>query len=131
MSYITIFLQLFVAFGLLNVWLIRRSKKTEYRGSNADSLKDEFIAYGLPLWFYYVIGFIKISSAFLLIFGFWIPSLVFPTALIIIFLMLGAVLMHIKVKDPLKKMLPALIMLIFSIGICVGSFYHMISPSVG
>lgn len=131
MSYITIFLQLFVAFGLLNVWLVRRSKKTEYRGSNADSLKDEFIAYGLPLWFYYVIGFIKISSAFLLILGFWIPSLVFPTALIIIFLMLGAVLMHIKVKDPLKKMLPALIVLIFSIGICVGSFYHMISPPVG
>lgn len=125
MSYITILLQLFVAFGLLNVWLVRRSKKTPYRGSNADSLKDEFIAYGLPLWFYYVIGFIKISSAFLLILGFWIPSLVFPTALIIIFLMLGAVLMHIKVKDPLKKMLPALIMLIFSIGICVGSFYHL------
>ena len=56
MSYITIFLQLFVAFGLLNVWLIRCNKKTTYRGSNACSLKDEFTAYGLPLWSFYVIG---------------------------------------------------------------------------
>jgi hypothetical protein len=33
--------------------------------------------------------------------------------------MLGAVCMHMKVSDPLKKSLPALIMLIFSIIICV------------
>ena len=49
MGYITIFFQLFVAFGLLNVWLIRCYKKNPYRGSNACSLKDEFTAYGLPL----------------------------------------------------------------------------------
>jgi hypothetical protein len=32
--------------------------------------------------------------------------------------------MHIKVRDPVKKFLPALIMLFCSIGICLGSLYH-------
>ncbi len=121
MSYITISLQLFVAFGLLNVWLVRCNKKTSYRGYNASSLKDEFAAYGLPLWSFYLIGFIKISSSILLLLGLWIPFLVFPAALVISFMMIGAVWMHIKIGDPVKKLLPALIMLFCSIGICLGS----------
>ena len=121
MDVITKFLQLFVAFGLLNVWIIRRNKGTPYRGANSDSLKNEFDAYGLPLWSFYVIGFIKISSALLLLLGLWIPFLVFPSAFVVSLLMLGAVCMHIKVRDPLKKFLPALIMLFFSICICIGS----------
>lgn len=124
MNYITIFLQLFVAFGLLNVWFIRSNQKTPYRGSNASSLKSEFAAYGLPLWSFYVIGFIKISSALLLLLGLWIPFLVFPAAFVVSLMMFGAVCMHITVRDPLKKSLPALIMLFFSIGICFGSLYH-------
>lgn len=121
MDYITAFLQLFVAFGLLNVWVVRNNQKTAYRGSNGSSLKNEFAAYGLPLWSFYAIGFLKISSALLLILGLWIPSLVFPSALVVSLMMLGAVGMHIKVKDPLKKSLPALILLFFSLAICVGS----------
>lgn len=124
MGYLTIFLQLFVAFGLLNVWIIRSNQETPYRGSNSSTLKNEFAAYGLPLWSFYVIGFIKISSAILLLLGLWIPLLVFPSALVVSLLMLGAVCMHIKVRDPLKKLLPALTMLVCSIGICIGSIYH-------
>lgn len=124
MIYITILLQLVVAFGLLNVWVIRINKKTPYRGSNTSSLKDEFTAYGLPLWAFYVIGFIKISSALLLLLGLWMPVFVFPAALVVSFLMIGALCMHIKVRDPLKKSLPALLMLFFSICICILSLYH-------
>ena len=124
MNFITAFLQIFVAVVLLTVWLIRSNQKTPYRGSNSSSLKNEFITYGLPLWSFYVIGFIKISLALLLLLGLWMPFLVFPSALLISLMMLGAVCMHIKVKDPLKKLLPALILLVFSIGICMGSLYH-------
>lgn len=125
MEYIRIFLQLFVALGLLNVWVIRSRQDTPYRGSNSRSLKEEFLAYGLPLWSFYVVGCIKICSALLLIIGFWKPFLVFPAALVISFMMLGAVYMHLKVKDPLKKMLPALIMLFFSFWICLASFHDL------
>ena len=124
MDSITVLLQLFVAFGLLNVWVIRSNHETPYRGSNGSSLKSEFAAYGLPLWSFYVIGFIKISSAVLLLLGLWIPFLVFPSALVISLMMVGALCMHIKVRDPFKKSLPALVMLFCSIGICLGSFYH-------
>ena len=124
MDSITVLLQLFVAFGLLNVWVIRSNHETPYRGSNGSSLKSEFAAYGLPLWSFYVIGFIKISSALLLLLGLWLPFLVFPSALVISLMMVGALCMHIKVRDPVKKFLPALIMLFCSIGICLGSLYH-------
>lgn len=121
MDYITILLQLLVALGLLNVWVIRSNKKTAYRGSDSSTLQNEFTAYGLPLWSFYVLGFIKISSALLLLLGLWIPSLVFPSAFAISLVMLGAVCMHIKVRDPFKKSLPALIMLFFSIVLCIRS----------
>lgn len=124
MNFITVFLQLFVAFGLLNVWVLRSNQITPYRGANSNSLKNEFTVYGLPLWSFYVIGFIKISAALLLLLGLWIPFLVFPSALVISLMMLGAIYMHLKVRDPFKKMLPALIMLFSSIGICIGSLYH-------
>lgn len=123
MDFITAFLQLVVAFGLLNVWIVRGRQETLYRGCNSRSLKNEFSAYGLPLWSFYVIGFIKISSALLLLVGLWMPIFVLPCALVISLMMLGAVCMHIKVRDPLRKVLPALVMLLFSIGICIGSLY--------
>lgn len=119
MESITEFLQLCVAFGLLNVWIIRSNQETPYRGSNSSSLKNEFAAYGLPLWSFYVIGCIKISSALLLLLGLWIPVLVFPSAFVVSLMMLGAVCMHLKVKDPLKKFLPALTMLFLSICIMI------------
>jgi hypothetical protein len=125
MGYITIFLQIVVALGLLNVWLIRYNRETPYRGCGACCLKDEFTAYGLPKWFFYSIGIIKIGSAVLLLLGIWFTSLVFPTAIVVSLLMIGAIWMHLKVKDPFKKSIPAFIMLLLSIGICIGSFYPM------
>jgi len=124
MDSIIIFLQIVVALGLLNVWILRLNKKTPYRGSNSNSLKSEFTAYGLPIWFFYVVGFIKISAAVALLLGLWKPFLVFPAALVVSFLMLGAVGMHLKVGDPFKRFIPALTLLFFSICLCLGSVYR-------
>ena len=121
MDWTLVLMQLIVACGLLNVWIVRRNQETPFRGSDASSLKNEFAAYGLPLWSFYAVGFTKITAAFLLILGIWIPSLVFPAALVVSVLMLGAIGMHLKVRDPIKKSLPALVMLVLSIGICIGS----------
>jgi hypothetical protein len=117
LSPLLIILQLSVAFGLLNVWILRFNKATAYRGGNADSLRSEFAAYGLPPVFVYIIGGLKIGSAIALIAGIWIGVLVLPASLLVSFLMLGAILMHLKIKDPLKKSIPALLMLALSLGI--------------
>jgi hypothetical protein len=115
-------LQLIIALGLLNVWLLRFSKKTEYRGGDASNLIEEFAVYGLPVWFCYLIGFLKIGSAVMLLLGLWIPELTLPASLLVIALMLGAVSMHAKVKDPIKKALPAGAMLLMSVIVFAGHF---------
>ena len=114
-------LQIAVAAGLLNVWLLRFQRSTPYRGGGARSMREEFAAYGLPEWFRYVIGTLKVGSALCLIAGLWLPFLVFPSALLIAILMLGALAMHLKIRDPLKKSVPALVMLALTIVICLGS----------
>ena len=83
-------------------------------------MPEEFAAYGLPAWFAYVIGVLKVGSAIALIVGIWIPVLVLPAAGLISVLMVGALSMHIKIQDPLKKSLPALGMLALCLGIVWG-----------
>jgi uncharacterized membrane protein YphA (DoxX/SURF4 family) len=107
--------QVVIALGIYNVWLVRRGMVTGWRGGTAKNLKEEFEVYGLPGWFMGVVGFLKLLLATLLIAGIWLPALTRPAAAGMAVLMLGAVAMHVKVKDPLKRSLPALSMLAMSL----------------
>lgn len=107
-------LQVIVGLGLLNVWLLRAQSPTAFRGGSAQSLREEFAAYNLPDWFFYAIGVLKIGSAVLLIVGIWVPGVVLPAAATVAVLMVGALAMHAKVKDPLTKSLPAFLMLLMA-----------------
>ncbi len=104
-------LQIVLALGLLNVWLLRTGKATAYRGGAAKNLKDEFATYGLPPFMYFLVGGLKIGCALALLAGLWIPATVVPAAGLLAVLMLGALLMHIKVKDQISKSIPATAML--------------------
>lgn len=116
-------IQIIVALGLLNVWLVRLKRKTPYRGGTASSMLEEFAAYGLPSWSPYVIGTLKVGAALSLIAGLWLPVVVLPAATLIAILMVGALAMHWKVRDPMKKYLPAFVMLLLSFSICMGSIH--------
>jgi uncharacterized membrane protein YphA (DoxX/SURF4 family) len=72
---------------------------------DAKNMKEEFAVYGLPAWSVGVVGFLKILLAALLIAGIWLPAVTKPAAIGMAVLMLGAVSMHIKVKDPLQRSL--------------------------
>lgn len=109
--------QLIVAVGLLNVWLLRSKSATNYRGGDARNLKEEFDAYGLPSVTFFIVGALKVGAAIALLVGFWIPSLVQPSAALVGVLMIGAIGMHVKVGDPMSKSVPALAMLLMSAGI--------------
>ena len=106
--------QLIIAIGLLNVWLLRPGKPTPFRGGSAGTLREEFEVYGLPPWFMGTIGFLKVSLALALLAGIWLPGLTQFAALGITALMAGAVVMHVKIKDPLMKSVPAFSLLILS-----------------
>jgi uncharacterized membrane protein YphA (DoxX/SURF4 family) len=114
---ISAILQVIVGLGLLNVWLVRARTSTAFRGGSAQSLKEEFAAYGLPDWSFYAVGTLKIGSAILLIVGIWVPELIRPAALTVAVLMLGALAMHAKVKDPLTKSLPAFLLLLMAVAL--------------
>lgn len=114
-------LQIIVALGLLNVWLLRFNKATAYRGGQATTMREEFAAYGLPVWFCYLVGFLKVGSALALLAGIFLPELVFPAAALIAVLMAGALAMHVKVKDPVIKSLPALLVLVMCLVILAGT----------
>ena len=116
---ISVVLQVVMALGLLNVWLVRTGSATPYRGGDARSLKEEFAAYGLPDFFFYLVGLLKVGSAIMLIAGIWIDGLVLPAAALVAVLMVGALVMHIKVKDPAIKSLPAFLMLVMSVSLLV------------
>lgn len=108
-------IQVVIPLGILNVWLLRFGKPTEWRGGNATTMKEEFQVYGLPEWSVGVIGVLKVALAVLLLVGVWLPSVTQPAAVGLAILMLGAVAMHVKVKDPLKKSLPAFSILVLSL----------------
>jgi len=115
-------INLVIAMGIINVWIIRYDINTPYRGGDSKSLKEEFTIYGLPLWFMYFVGFTKISLAILLFLGIWIQNLSFFGSMGMSILMGGAILMHLKVKDPIKKSMPAICMLIMSSLILINNF---------
>jgi uncharacterized membrane protein YphA (DoxX/SURF4 family) len=107
--------QIVVALGLLNVWVLRFRRKTPYRGGSSESLPGEFAAYGLPPWSVWVVGSLKLGCAALFVAGIWLPRAVAPTAAVLVLLMLGAIFMHVKVRDPLVRSLPATLMLGMSV----------------
>lgn len=110
-------LQVIVALGILNVWVLRYGKATPYRGGNAKTLREEFASYGLPFPVMCLVGGIKVGLAVALLVGIWVPVLVQPAAIGLAVLMLGALAMHMKVKDPLVKSAPALSVLAMCAGI--------------
>lgn len=110
-----IIIQVVIALGIFNVWILRFGRSTDWRGGTAANMKQEFQLYGLPGWSVQVVGFLKLAFAACLIAGIWYPVLTRPAAIGIAVLMLGAVAMHLKVKDPMKKSLPALTMLVLSV----------------
>ncbi len=99
--------QLIVSLSVLKVWLINFRQPSMWRGGSSMSMKEEFDAYGLPNWTIYTVGTLKVTFSLGLIAGIWIPEVIRFSALGIAFFMFCAIVMHIKINDPLHKSLPA------------------------
>ena len=96
------------ALWILNVWFNRFNKDTGYRGGNATNMKEEFEEYGLSETTMYAVGAAKVSLAGLMLAGLVAPRVSRPASIGLAMFMLGAIGMHIKVGDPVKRYLPAL-----------------------
>ena len=115
MSYLEIAIKLIIGLSVLNVWLLRANKETPWRGGTAKSLKEEFAAYGLSETMMKVVGAIKIILALMILVSIFYE----PTEQIgaggMAVMMAGAIIMHLKIKDPLQLSFPAFLFLVLSL----------------
>ena len=96
------------ALWIYNVWFLRFNKDTGYRGGGATDMKEEFAEYGLSEGTMYAVGATKVGLASLMLLGHRSPRLVRPASTALAALMLGAIGMHARVGDPVKRALPAI-----------------------
>ena len=104
MQDLTIFLQALVAASIFFVWVVRY-----------DNIIQEFKQYGLPDWLRDLVGILKLTFALLLLLGIQRASLAMIGSLGIAGLMGCAFAIHLRVKNPVFKMLPALTLLVLSL----------------
>ena len=114
MKLLAIALQLVIAAGIVNVWLLRPKRPTPFRPDGAESLAEEFRRYGLSDRTRVLVGGAKLSLAAALLLGIAVPPVAQGAAAIMALLMAGATLAHVHVQDPLFKAAPALLMLLMS-----------------
>ena len=100
---LAIALQIFVASSIFYVWVVRYANITE-----------EFKEYRLPDWLRDLVGVLKITFAVMLLAGIARERFAILGAVGIVVLMIGAVITHLRVKNPVFKMLPAFTLLILS-----------------
>ena len=117
MNTLLIIIQLFIFIAMLDVWLIRYNTPVKFRGGDAKTMKEEFRLYGLPDWFRSIVRVLKLSCGVLMVVGIWIPLAAVIAGVILAVLMLGAIVMHFKVRDPLVKASPATLFLLLSVAV--------------
>ena len=99
-------LKVVAAVSVFFVWVVRY-----------ENIKKEFANYSFPRWFRDLVGILKISFTVMLQSG--NDQIVLIGSFGIVGLMIGAVGTHLKVKNPITKMLPALSMLFIGLLILV------------
>jgi hypothetical protein len=118
-NYVGIILKIIVGLSILNVWLIQPKKATKWRGGNAKTIVEEFKVYGLSKQSCYLVGFLKVGLALMLLVSIPFETLTLIGSLGLSVLLLGSIVMHFKVKDELFKSFPAFLFLIMNLAIAL------------
>ena len=108
---LAIFLQALVSASIFFVWVVRY-----------DNIIQEFKQYGLPDWLRDLVGILKLTFALLLLLGIQRASLAMIGSLGIAGLMGCAFAIHLRVKNPVFKMIPSLTLLLISLTIAVVNY---------
>ena len=100
---LSITLQAFVAASVFFVWVVRYG-----------NIVQEFKQYALPDWLRDLVGVLKLTCSLLLLIGIARPFFAVVGGCGIALLMAAAVVTHVRIKNPVFKMLPALTLLVVS-----------------
>lgn len=99
--------QVFILVAMVDVWLLRYDQPLLARGGDARTMAEEFRLYGLPDWFRHLIRALKLGCGALVFLGIWFPLAAVVAGSLLAALMAGAIAMHVKIKDPWVKSVPA------------------------
>jgi len=103
MHALTISLQALVAASVFFVWVVRYA-----------NIVQEFKQYGLPDWLRDLVGILKMTFSLMLLIGIERSPFAVAGGIGIAALMGAAFVTHLRMKNPLFKMLPSLTLLVFS-----------------
>ena len=103
MHNLSVCLQALVASAIFFVWVVRYA-----------NIIQEFKQYGLPDWLRDLVGVLKMTFALLLLIGVERPQFAVVGGVGIALLMLAAFITHLRVKNPVVKMLPCLSLLVLA-----------------
>ena len=81
----------------------------------AKQMKQEFQRYGFSQGFRIFTGLIELTGAVGLILGIWYPQFTVLAGILLALTMIGALITHIRIKDPGKTMGAPFLLLILSI----------------
>lgn len=101
-------LKLLVAGSIFFVWVVRY-----------ENIVKEFEVYGLSTQLRDLVGILKLSSAAMLLSG--DPKVTIIGASIISLLMMAAFITHIRVRSPISKFIPSVVLMILSLFIAIAS----------
>jgi len=104
MHAMTISLQALVAASVFFVWVVRYA-----------NIIQEFKQYGLPDWLRDLVGILKMTFSLMLLIGIERRPFAVAGGIGIAVLMGAAFVTHLRVKNPVFKMLPSLALLVFSV----------------
>ena len=104
MHALTISLQALVAASVFFVWVVRYA-----------NIVQEFKQYGLPDWLRDLVGILKMTFSLMLLIGIERSPFAVAGGIGIAVLMGAAFVTHLRMKNPLFKMLPSLTLLVFSV----------------
>ena len=108
MHNLTISLQTLVAASVFFVWVVRY-----------ENIVQEFKQYGLPGWLRDLVGILKMTFALMLLIGMQRGLFAVVGGIGIAILMGAAFVTHLRIKNPVFKMLPSLALLVLSLVIAL------------
>lgn len=80
----------------------------------SEQLAAEFVRFGYPVWFMYVTGLVEVTAALGLLVGFFRPAIMPLAALLLVGTMLGALLTHVRIGDPLQQTVGSAVLLVIA-----------------
>jgi len=105
---LTISLQTLVAASVFFVWVVRY-----------ENIVQEFKQYGLPGWLRDLVGILKMTFVLMLLIGMQRGLFAVVGGIGIAILMGAAFVTHLRIKNPVFKMLPSLALLVLSVVIAL------------